>query len=65
MASKFFGPYRILEKVGKEASMLQLTIRSKIHPAIHVSRLKKHASSVATQSQLPIVGEDGTMMREP
>lgn len=56
---KFYGPYRVIDKINSAAYQLQFPPKAKIHNVLHVSQLKLCPNPSATAViPLPIVIED-------
>ena len=60
LATKFYGPYRILQKIGNSSYKLQLPARVQIHNVFHFSQLKRHLGPNAVPDpDLPLVDATG------
>ncbi|KAA8525965.1 hypothetical protein F0562_007935 [Nyssa sinensis] len=66
LSPRFFGPFKVLEKVGNVAYKLDLPAGSQIHNVVHVSRLRKFLGNIRPVSTVPPpVADDSTILPQP
>ena len=66
MKPRFYGPYRVIHKVGEVAYEIELSEGSRVHNVFHVSRLKKTIGQrVVPSADLPPLDEEGKLVLFP
>jgi transposase InsO family protein len=66
LSPKYYGPYKVLQKIGTMAYKLELPASSRVHPVFHVSCLKKViGDKIPVQTILPELDEEGKIILEP
>jgi hypothetical protein len=66
LSSQYYGPFRVIQKIGHTAYKLLLTDDAKIHNVFHVNQLKKHLGPQAIPNKkLPLVTSECKIKLEP
>jgi hypothetical protein len=65
LSPKYYGPYKVLQKIGTIAYKLELPASSQVHPVFHVSFLKKViGNKILVQTILKELDEEGKIILE-
>ena len=66
LKQRFYGPYKVIQKVGEVACELELPMVSKIHNVFHVSCLKKVIGHhISVSDTLPPLDDEGQLILIP
>jgi hypothetical protein len=62
----YYGPYKVLQKIGSMAYKLELLATSRVHPILHVSCLKNViGGKIPIQTIFLELDEEGKIILEP
>lgn len=62
LSAKFYGPFKILEKVGTLVYKLELLITAQVYTIFHVSQLKKCHYKDLTMGLFPVCDTEGVIV---
>ncbi|XP_057249106.1 uncharacterized protein LOC130590635 [Beta vulgaris subsp. vulgaris] len=67
LSPRYFGPFKVITKVGKVAYKLQLPDNAQVHPVFHVSQLKQCRGDLPTITHIPawLQGTSATSTLQP
>jgi hypothetical protein len=66
LSPKYYGPYKVLQKIGTMAYKLKLPASSRVHPVFHVSCLKKVIDNkIQIQTIFPELDKEGKIILDP
>lgn len=66
LSPKYYGPNKVLKKIGTKAYKLELPAASQLHPVFHVSCLNKViGDKLPVQTILPELDKEGKIILEP
>ena len=66
LAPKYYGPYKVLQRIGSMDYKLELPPYSCVHPVFHVSLLNKViGDKIPIQTILLEINEEGKIILEP
>jgi hypothetical protein len=66
LSPKYYGPYKVLQKIGTMAYKLELPASSRVHLVFHVSCLKKViGEKIPVQTIFPEIEEEGKITLDP
>jgi hypothetical protein len=66
LSPNYYGPYKVLQKIGTMEYKLELPASSRVHPVFHVSCLKKViGDKISVQTILLEINEEGKIILEP